>query len=253
MSMTPTAETIKTDKPYLTISLIIPAHNEEKYIWACLEHILRYADGHIHEVIVIDNASTDTTKQIAEQYPGVRVITEHTKWLTFARQRWYKEATGDVLAFVDADTHMPKWWAKLLKHHFESSENIWFVSGPYHYYDLPWYKQIGNRLYRRILGYPTYLLTWYLWVGGNFAIKKSVLDMIDGFDTKIVFYGEDTDIARRAAKCSTTKFTLRLVMPTSARRFVGEWMFKTGYIYITNFLSQAIFHRSATKDYKDFR
>jgi GT2 family glycosyltransferase len=80
-----------------------------------------------------------------------------------------------------------------------------------------------------------------------------VLDSINGFDTKIVFYGEDTDIARRAAKYSTTKFNLRLVMPTSARRFVGEGMFKAAYIYITNFLSQAIFHTSATKTYKDFR
>ena len=251
--MTPSWSVMSDDKPYLTISLIVPAHNEEKYIWTCLEHILRHADGHIHEIIVIDNASTDDTKKIAEQYPGVRVITEHTKWLTHARQRWYKEATGDVLAFVDADTRMPKWWAKLLKQHFESSNDIWFVSWPYHYYDLPWYKQIGNRLYRRLLWYPSYLLIWYLWVGGNFAIKKSVLDTIDWFDTKIVFYGEDTDIARRAAKCSTTKFTLRLVMPTSARRFVWEGMLKTAYTYITNFLSQVLFHKSATKTYKDFR
>jgi len=251
--MTPLWSLISGDKPCLTISLIIPAHNEEKYIWACLEYILRHADGHIHEIIVIDNASTDTTKKIAEQYPGVKVITEHTKGLTVARQRGYKESTGDILAFVDADTRMPAWWAKLIKDHFEWSQNIWFVSGPYHYYDLPWYKQIGNWLYWRMLWYPTYLLTWYLWVGGNFAIKRSVLDTIDGFDTNIVFYGEDTDIARRASKCCTTKFTLHLVMPTSARRFVGEGLIKTGYTYVVNFLSQAIFHRSATKTYKDFR
>ncbi len=244
---------IITPRPYLTISLIIPAHNEERYIWACLEYVLRHSDGHIHEVIVIDNASTDRTKQIAESYPGIRVITESSKWLTLARQRWYKEATGDILAYIDADTRMPKWWAKLLKQHFHSSKDIWFLSGPYYYYDLPWYKQVGNRLYRRLLWYPTYLLTWYLWVGGNFAIKKSVLDKINGFDTKIIFYGEDTDIARRASKCTTTKFTLQLVMHTSARRLVGEGMFISAYKYITNFLSQAIFHISATKTYKDFR
>jgi hypothetical protein len=44
--------------------------------------------------------------------------------------------------------------------------------------------------------------------------------MIDGFDTSIEFYGEDTDIARRASKHCTAKFLLGLVMPTSARRFV---------------------------------
>lgn len=244
---------IKNNKKVLNISLVIPAYNEEKYIWSCLEYALRHAGRYIDEIIVIDNASTDATKKIAEIYPGVRVITEHNKWLTFARHRGHQEAKWDILAFIDADTRMPAWWAKKIEQHFESHQDIWFVSGPYTYYDLPWHKQIGNRLYRRILAYPSYLLTWYLWVGGNFAIKKSVLDKINGFDTKIVFYGEDTDIARRASKASTAKFDLNLAMPTSARRFTGQGMLKTAYTYTINFLSQAIFHKSATKKYKDFR
>ena len=62
-----------------TITLIIPAHNEEKYIWPCLEHIIANANEHIDEIIVIDNASTDATKKIAESYPGVKVVTEHSK------------------------------------------------------------------------------------------------------------------------------------------------------------------------------
>ena len=239
--------------PQLKMSLIIPAYNEEKYIWACLEYALKNGDGYFHEIIVVDNASTDTTKKIAETYPGVRVVLESKKWTSPARNRGYLESTWDILAFVDADTHMPKWWAELMKKHFEVSDKIWFVSGPYHYYDLAWYKQIGNRLYWRILWYTSYLIIGYLWVGGNFAIKKSVLDKIDGFDTKIVFYGEDTDIARRASQCSKTKFTLQLVMPTSARRFAGEWILKTAYTYVANFISQVLFHRSATKTYKDFR
>lgn len=242
----------KNNKQNLTISLIIPAYNEEKYIGQCLEYVLHNSDGHIDEIIVIDNASTDDTRKIAESYPNVKVVSEHNKWLTFARQRWYLESTGDILAFIDADTRMPAWWAKKIRHHF-ISQDIWFISWPYHYHDLPWYSQIGNRLYWRALGYPTYLLLWYLWVGGNFAIKRTVLDKVDGFDTKITFYGEDTDIARRASKHAKTKFTLKLIMPTSARRMAWEGTFKTAYNYITNFLSQAIFHKSATKEYKDFR
>lgn len=235
------------------ISLIIPAYNEEKYIWACLDHIFRNTHKHLHEIIVIDNASTDNTKKIAETYPGVRVITEHHKWLTSARQRAYKEATGDILAFVDADTQVPAGWITMVQKYFSSQSDLWFLSGPYTYYDLPWYGQMGTWIYWRFLGYPSYLLVWYLWVGGNFAIKKTVLDKIHGFDTTIQFYGEDTDIARRAAQVSKAKFSLKLVMPTSARRFVGEGLLKTAYTYVINFLSQAIFHRSTTKTYKDFR
>lgn len=235
----------------MTISLIIPAHNEEKYIWSCLEHVIKHSDWCIDEIIVIDNASTDNTKKIAESYKNVKVITEKEKWLTIARQRWYKESTGDIIAFIDADTRMPAWRTMKLKKQW--TQNVWFVSGPYNYYDIPWYGQIGNRLYRRLLAYPMYLICGYLWVGGNFAIARKVLDKINWFDTKIVFYGDDTDIARRASKYCKTKFVLDLVMPTSSRRFVWQGIGKTVGTYIINFLSQAIRHKSVTKKYHDFR
>ena len=236
----------------LTISLVIPAYNEHEYIGPCLEYALRNAWWYIDEIIVIDNASTDNTKKIAEKYEGVKVITEHNKWLTFARQRGYKEAKGDIIAYIDADTQMPKGRAKRIKNTFESNNRIWFFSGPYSYYDLNWYN-FGNRLYWRILGYPSYLICGYLWVGWNFAIKKSVLDKINGFDTTILFYGEDTDIARRAAKVSKAKFSLKLLMYTSSRRFRWQGIWYTTYLYLLNFVSQSLLHKSAAKDYEDFR
>src|ERR1035441_7653186 len=94
------------------ISLVICAHNEEKYIASCLEYAiqssgwgrLHYKRDGFHEIIVIDNASTDRTKEIAEKYPNVRVVREEKKGLTRARQCGYLNAKGDVLAFIDADT-----------------------------------------------------------------------------------------------------------------------------------------------------
>jgi glycosyltransferase involved in cell wall biosynthesis len=62
--------------PKLTI--IVPAHNEEKFIGICLSHILKNSGPEVKEVIVIDNASTDKTKEIAESY-GVRVVYEPQK------------------------------------------------------------------------------------------------------------------------------------------------------------------------------
>jgi glycosyltransferase involved in cell wall biosynthesis len=244
--------TSKKSHQNLSISLVIPAYNEHEYIGPCLEYALRNGEWYIDEIIVIDNASTDDTKKIAEQYDGVRVVTEHNKWLTFARQRGYKEAKGDIIAYIDADTHMPKWRAKRIKDTFESDQKIWFLSGPYNYYDLWWYK-VGNRLYWRVFAYTNYLIFGYLWVGWNFAIKKSVLDQINWFDTNITFYGEDTDIARRAAQCSKAKFSLKFLMYTSARRFSWQGIWKTTYIYMVNFVSQALFHKSVVKDYEDFR
>ena len=235
----------------MTISLIIPAHNEEKYIGSCLECVIKQSDWYIDEIIVIDNASTDHTKEIAESYDNVKVVTIKEKWPTFARQRWYKESIGDILAFIDADTRMPAWRATKLKEQF--TQDVGFVSGPYNYYDFRWYGQIGNRIYRRLLAYPMYLICGYLGVWGNFAITRKVLDNINWFDITIAFYGDDTDIARRASKYCKTKFVLSLTMPTSSRRFTGQWRTKTVGTYIINFLSQAIRHKPVTKKYQDFR
>jgi glycosyltransferase involved in cell wall biosynthesis len=48
------------------ISLIIPAYNEEKYIWDCLKYALENGKWYIDEIIVVNNNSTDKTKEIAE-------------------------------------------------------------------------------------------------------------------------------------------------------------------------------------------
>ena len=98
-----------------TISLIIPAYNEEKYITDCLIHVLKNSGDKFLEVLVIDNASTDMTSAIAARYDNVRIVREDKKGLTSARQRGYLEAKGDILAFVDADTLMPSGWAEKLR------------------------------------------------------------------------------------------------------------------------------------------
>jgi glycosyltransferase involved in cell wall biosynthesis len=61
-----------------TISLIIPAYNEEKYISTCLDYAIKNSNGKLLEIIVVDNASTDNTKKIASNYPNVRVVYEST-------------------------------------------------------------------------------------------------------------------------------------------------------------------------------
>ncbi|MDB5194466.1 MAG: putative glycosyltransferase, partial [Parcubacteria group bacterium] len=92
----------------LKISLIVPAYNEEKSIELCLEHAISNSNGDLYEILVIDNASTDKTALIAASIRGVRVVREEKKGLTRARQRGYIEAKGNILAFIDADTEMPK-------------------------------------------------------------------------------------------------------------------------------------------------
>ena len=74
----------------MNISLIIPAHNEEKYLPGCLESVAPHAER-LLEVIVIDNASTDHTAKVAGRFPFARVVHEPRKGLLWARQSGFLE------------------------------------------------------------------------------------------------------------------------------------------------------------------
>jgi len=236
------------------ISLIIPAYNEEKYIGTCLEYAIKNSNNLFMEIIVIDNASTDNTSAIALKYPNVRVVREDKKGLTKARQRGYEESKGDILAYIDADTRMPELWCDVLIKEFDKNKNLVCLSGPCFYYDISLIKKIFVKyVYWYLLGMPTYYFVGYMVQGSNFAIKRETLNKMNGFDTNIEFYGEDTNIARRASEFGKVKFKSDFIIYASGRRFYNQGLIKTGLIYMSNFLSEAFTHKPTTNNYKDFR
>ena len=87
------------------ISFIVPAHNEE----FCLPKTLRaihesaHALGEAHEVIVVDDASTDGTGEIARQHNATVVKVNHRQ-IAATRNSGARAARGERLFFVDADT-----------------------------------------------------------------------------------------------------------------------------------------------------
>jgi glycosyltransferase involved in cell wall biosynthesis len=87
------------------ISFIVPAHNEEVWIGRCLQAIGDATESvaQSHEVIVVDDASTDATASIAQQL-GARVLRVEHRQISATRNAGAREARGEVLIFVDADT-----------------------------------------------------------------------------------------------------------------------------------------------------
>ncbi len=170
-----------------------------------------------------------------------------------ARNRGFLESTGDIVAFVDADTHMPKDWLTNLQQEFAKNPNVVCVSGPMAYDGFSHFQKILSDIYLYIIAMPVYFLIGYMGMYGNLAIKRDVLEKIGGINTSIDFYGDDTDITRRASKFGKVKFTKRIEIPASGRRFAEQGMFNTTATYFLNFLSQVFMHKSVTKSHKDYR
>ncbi|RJQ35579.1 glycosyltransferase family 2 protein [Candidatus Parcubacteria bacterium] len=228
----------------MRVSFSIPAYNEEAKIGQCLESVIaeikRSGLTGNAEIVVVNNASTDRTKEIARSFPGVRVVDESRKGVASARQAGFLATSGDLLANIDADTLVPPGWLSKVVRTFERNEKLVGLSGPYIYYDLPFFKRMVAILL--VSTYPLiHMLTHHLaragaiLQGGNFVLRRTALEKIGGFDTSISFYGEDTDIARRIAQVGRVKWTLFLPMYSSGRRLAHEGMVTTGMRYALNY------------------
>ncbi|MEJ7745763.1 MAG: glycosyltransferase, partial [Luteimonas sp.] len=89
------------------LSFIIPAHDEARLIGATID-ALHAATSTLrvdYEIVVVDDASTDETARIAQQH-NTRVVAVAHRHIAAARNAGAREARGDVLVFVDADTQV---------------------------------------------------------------------------------------------------------------------------------------------------
>ncbi|MEG3085879.1 glycosyltransferase family 2 protein [Sphingomonas sp. PB4P5] len=239
-------------KPRPTISLIIPAYNEEAYLPACLDAVLQHVAGKAMEIIVVDNNSTDGTRQVIERYAGVKYVFEPHKGITRARQCGFANASGDIVAYIDADTRPPAGWIEQIWREFAADDRLVCLSGPYSFYDLGGIRdKISAGWF--VVARPLYRITGYMLVGGNFAIYRHVLEQMGGFDASIEFYGEDADIARRASKEGKVLFSPSFVMPTSGRRLEKQGLLKMAGLYLVNYLSIALRGKPAHSNYQDVR
>lgn len=89
------------------ISFIVPAHNEARLIGATLAavHGAATASGRHYEIVVVDDASTDATAAIAARH-GARIVGVGHRHIAATRNAGARAASGEVLMFVDADTHI---------------------------------------------------------------------------------------------------------------------------------------------------
>src|SRR5438093_690651 len=107
-----------------TLSVIIPAWNEEKYVGRAIDSLKHAASvyererGCTAEIIVVDNNSSDKTGDIARQH-GVQVVHEPVNNIGKARNAGVKAARGKYIAFCDADNQVTENLLVLIHDHLE--------------------------------------------------------------------------------------------------------------------------------------
>ena len=244
----------------LRLSFVVPAYNEEAYLPACLESILAQTQGmgDAVEIIVVNNASSDRTREVAFSYAGVTVVDEMRKGLTFARQAGFAASTGELIAHVDSDSRLTPGWVETVLETFAGEQRLAALSGPVVYYDLTPKQRVAVQVFYGI-AWMTYMLNRYVLrvgsmvQGGNFVTSRWALEAIGGFDTAISFYGEDTDIARRLNAVGEVRFTFALKMFSSARRLKKEGMLTMAGKYAINYFWTTFFKRPFSNEYVDVR
>jgi glycosyltransferase involved in cell wall biosynthesis len=248
----------------MKISFVVPAYNEQallsRSLTAIREEIARAGQvlGQDAEIIVVNNASTDRTREVAESIPGVTVVDEPRKGLVQARWCGFEASTGDLIANIDADTIIPPGWLTEVMRQFAKSKSLVALSGPYIYYGVPRKVNIVVAAYYRV-AYTAYLLNRFvlnvgsMLQGGNFIVKRDAMLKLGSPSHRFSFYGEDTDMARRLSKVGGVKFTFRLPAQSSGRRLAGEGVFTIGLRYSMNFFWATFRQKPFTEAWQDIR
>ncbi len=190
------AETpFRTDPDWPRISVIVCAYNSECTLHSCFAglHELEYPD---YEVIVVNDGSTDRTDEITETY-GFRLISTENQGLANARNEGLHAATGEIVAYIDADARPdPHWLAHLATAFLKSSHAG--IGGP----NIP---PPGDGETAECVasapGGPIHVLLSDEIAehipGCNMAFWKSSLLAIGGFDPQYRIAGDDVDICWR--------------------------------------------------------
>ena len=182
------------------ISVIIPVYNGEKTLKQCLDSVLNqtYKD---YEVIVVDNNSTDKTKQIIKEFQKkdkkIRYVLESKRGRGAARNTGIKKSNGKIIVMTDSDCIVPtNWIRELTKPIICSNEDATMGSEK----DLMknyWTKNIQKANLKFINRNLTGKYIFHIDTK-NFAIKSSIIKK-NLFDPNILFH-EDFELYLRLKK-----------------------------------------------------
>ncbi|HVC96453.1 MAG TPA: glycosyltransferase [Pirellulales bacterium] len=196
------------------ISFIIPAHNEESFLGRTLESIAAAVVNldRRSEVIVVDDASTDRTAEIADSH-GATVVAVELRQIAAARNAGAKAAHGDVLVFLDADTILA---AETLLAALAELDSGAVGGGATVVFDGP--TALWTRLGLTIFTAAARLVRW---TAGCFVfVRRDAFEAVGGFDER--YFAAEELVLSRALKRQGRFVILRQSIITSGRKGTSQ-------------------------------
>jgi glycosyltransferase involved in cell wall biosynthesis len=231
-----------------TLSVIVPAFNEETYLPATLAAVRDASDGLHCEVIVVDNASTDRTREIALAL-GASVVSERVHNIGKVRNTGARAARSDVLVFIDADTLIPTGLLSAISAALQNAEclggAVAVEYGPIRRHSMRGYLK-GWAFWGRVFNMKQ---------GAAQFCRRAAFDAISGYD-ETIYMGEDVEfywrLSRRARRCGKSlAFLESPKVVTSSRRFDRMSVLRTLVLTHPVAIRLAWKRRSFWKDWYD--
>ncbi len=225
----------------LKVSVIIPVYNRAHIIGAVIEALLEQEHKPL-EIIIVDDGSTDNTREVVKSYP-VKYIYQENRGPASARNRGFRESKGDIVAFIDSDCIAKKDWLKNLIKGFDSSE-VGAVAGSY---DIANSQSLLSRLIHeeikwRHSGFKRFIRAFGSY---NVAIRREVFEKAGGFDESYrTASGEDNDLSYRILKAG---YKIRFVPDALVAHYHTENLFK----YLKEQYRHAFWRMKLYKDHPD--
>ena len=117
------------------ITVIISTYNRSEMLAGAIESVLEQeSEGVSYEVIVVDNNSSDRTREVVEGYiergqENLRYVFEGRQGVSYARNTGIAEARAEIIAFADDDVRVAKDWVAKIKRAFDLHPEIDCIGG----------------------------------------------------------------------------------------------------------------------------
>ena len=178
----------------MTSSIIIPVYNRKELIAECLNSLLAQTVESF-EIIVIDDGSTDGTKDILKTFSaqkGISVLyNDNNRGPSYARNRGIKKSKGEFIALIDSDCIAENYWLEKLIRPFYQDPNIMITTGKVSGKKPSTYWQLVNKNETFIQAHSGYVQQA---VGCNMALRRDFA-LRHAFDERITSAAcEDLDL-----------------------------------------------------------